>query len=86
MHPFRAAFRLPLVVMRHHELLMAFVRRELRARIEGSTLGRVWPVVPARCSLCHLLPGVRSHPENRFQAMSWHRMDLMERVGAPLFI
>jgi ABC-type polysaccharide/polyol phosphate export permease len=45
MHPFRAAFRLPLVVVRHHELLMAFVRRELRARIEGSALGRVWPVI-----------------------------------------
>lgn len=45
MHPLRAAFRLPLVVVKHHELLSAFVRRELRARIEGSTLGRVWPVV-----------------------------------------
>ena len=45
MHPLRAALRLPLVVVQHHELLMAFVRRELKARIEGSMLGRVWPVV-----------------------------------------
>ncbi len=45
MHPLRDAFRLPQVVVRYHELLTAFVRRELRARIEGSMLGRVWPVV-----------------------------------------
>jgi lipopolysaccharide transport system permease protein len=45
MHPLRAAFRLPLVVIKHRELLMAFVHRELKARIEGSMLGRVWPVI-----------------------------------------
>jgi lipopolysaccharide transport system permease protein len=45
MQPILDAFRLPLVVTRYRELLMAFVRRELKARIEGSMLGRVWPVV-----------------------------------------
>jgi len=45
MHPLRDAFRLPLVMVRYRELLSAFVRRELRARVEGSLLGRIWPVV-----------------------------------------
>ena len=40
-----AALRLPLVIAQHQELLMAFVRRELKARIEGSVLGQVWPIV-----------------------------------------
>ncbi|MHC4844972.1 MAG: ABC transporter permease [Planctomycetota bacterium] len=39
------AFRLPAVLLRYRELLGAFVRRELKARIEGSILGRVWPVL-----------------------------------------
>lgn len=39
-----AALRLPLVLAGYRELLGAFVRRELKARIEGSILGRVWPV------------------------------------------
>jgi lipopolysaccharide transport system permease protein len=39
-----AALRLPLVLVRYRELLGAFMRRELKARIEGSILGRVWPV------------------------------------------
>lgn len=45
MHALAAAFRLPSVVLGHRELLSAFVRRELRARIEGSVLGRLWPVI-----------------------------------------
>ena len=45
LNPLRDALKLPAVVIRHRELLGAFVRRELRARIEGSLLGRVWPVV-----------------------------------------
>jgi len=44
MNALTAALRLPVVLVRYHELLGAFVRRELRARIEGSILGRVWPV------------------------------------------
>jgi len=39
-----AALRLPLVLSRYRELLTAFVKRELRSRIEGSVLGRIWPV------------------------------------------
>jgi lipopolysaccharide transport system permease protein len=44
MNPLLAALRLPVVLVRYRELLGAFVRRELKARIEGSILGRVWPV------------------------------------------
>jgi homopolymeric O-antigen transport system permease protein len=40
-----AAIRLPSVLWRYRELLGAFVRRELKARIEGSILGRIWPVL-----------------------------------------
>lgn len=40
-----ATLRLPLVVARHSELLGSFVKRELRARIQGSILGRFWPVI-----------------------------------------
>lgn len=43
-NPLRDSLRLPTVIVRHRELLGAFVRRELRARIEGSALGRVWPI------------------------------------------
>jgi ABC-type polysaccharide/polyol phosphate export permease len=44
MNALTAALRLPVVLLRYRELLGAFVRRELRARIEGSILGRIWPV------------------------------------------
>lgn len=44
MNALTAALRLPVVLVRYRELLGAFVRRELRARIEGSILGRIWPV------------------------------------------
>jgi ABC-type polysaccharide/polyol phosphate export permease len=40
-----SALRLPAVLLRYRELLGAFVRRELKSRIEGSILGRVWPVL-----------------------------------------
>ena len=45
MNPLTDALRLPLVLVRYRELLSAFVRRELKARVEGSVLGRVWPVI-----------------------------------------
>lgn len=45
MRPLTDALRLPVVLARYRELLGAFVRRELKARIEGSILGRVWPVL-----------------------------------------
>jgi lipopolysaccharide transport system permease protein len=44
MNALTAALRLPVVLVRYRELLSAFVRRELRARVEGSILGRIWPV------------------------------------------
>ena len=40
-----SALLLPVVIWDHRELLVAFVRRELKARIEGSVLGRLWPVI-----------------------------------------
>ncbi len=45
MNSLSAAIRLPAVLLRYRELLGAFVRRELKARVEGSVLGRVWPVL-----------------------------------------
>lgn len=45
MHVLLAALKFPAVVAERRELLVAFVRRELKSRIEGSLLGRVWPVV-----------------------------------------
>jgi len=44
MNVLTAALRLPAVLVRYRELLGAFVRRELRSRIEGSILGRIWPI------------------------------------------
>lgn len=38
-------FTLPAVVLRHRELLGSFVWRDLKARYEGSLLGRLWPVL-----------------------------------------
>jgi len=45
MSPLRDALRLPVLLVEYRELLMSFVKRELRARIEGSILGRLWPVL-----------------------------------------
>ncbi|HTE04991.1 MAG TPA: ABC transporter permease [Planctomycetota bacterium] len=45
MSPLTDALRLPFVVVRYRELLSAFVRRDLKARFEGSILGRIWPVL-----------------------------------------
>ncbi|GJM22384.1 MAG: transport permease protein [Planctomycetota bacterium] len=45
MKPLRQALAFPAVMFRHHELLVAFVHRELKARIEGSMLGRLWPII-----------------------------------------
>jgi ABC-type polysaccharide/polyol phosphate export permease len=40
---FVEAFRFPAVALRYKDVLGAFVRRELKARYEGSLLGRLWP-------------------------------------------
>ena len=45
MNSLSSSLRLPAVLLRYRELLSAFVRRELKARVEGSILGRVWPVL-----------------------------------------
>ena len=37
--------RLPQVCWRHRELLASFVVRDLKARYEGSLLGRLWPLL-----------------------------------------
>jgi len=38
-------FCFPLLLVKHRELLWSFIRRELKARLEGSILGRMWPVL-----------------------------------------
>lgn len=40
-----AVFDLPYVICTQRELLWAFVWRDLKARYEGSLLGRLWPVL-----------------------------------------
>lgn len=37
--------QLPVLAVRHRELLGSFVWRDLKARYEGSLLGRLWPVL-----------------------------------------
>jgi ABC-type polysaccharide/polyol phosphate export permease len=39
------ALRFPAVALRHRDVLAAFVVRDLKARYEGSLLGRLWPVL-----------------------------------------
>jgi len=39
------ALRFPSVAYVHKDVLGAFVRRELKARYQGSLLGRLWPVL-----------------------------------------
>ena len=39
------ALRFPSVALRHSDVLTAFVVRDLKARYEGSLLGRLWPVL-----------------------------------------
>ncbi len=41
----RSVFLLPAIIVRHRELLWSFVRRDLKARYEGSLLGRLWPIL-----------------------------------------
>ncbi|MEW6741226.1 MAG: ABC transporter permease [Planctomycetota bacterium] len=41
----RALFSYPVLLVQHWDLLWAFVWRELRARYEGSLLGRLWPIL-----------------------------------------
>jgi len=41
----RDALRLPTLLYTQRELLTSFVKRELQARIEGSLLGRLWPIL-----------------------------------------
>ena len=36
---------MPVIVVRHRELLWSFIWRDLKARYEGSLLGRLWPVL-----------------------------------------
>ena len=42
---FATLFKLPAVVVRHRELLWSFIWRDLKARYEGSLLGRLWPIL-----------------------------------------
>jgi len=42
---FKQLLELPLLIVRHRELLGSFVWRDLKARYEGSLLGRLWPML-----------------------------------------
>lgn len=42
---FTELLKLPVLIVRHRELLGSFVWRDLKARYEGSLLGRLWPVL-----------------------------------------
>ena len=37
--------RFPAIAFQHRDILGSFVRRELKARYQGSLLGRLWPVL-----------------------------------------
>lgn len=41
----REVLTLPAIIVRHRELLGSFIWRDLRARYEGSLLGRLWPIL-----------------------------------------
>jgi len=41
----KSIFAFPWLLIKHWELLWSFVLRELRAKFEGSVLGRFWPVL-----------------------------------------
>lgn len=41
----RDTLDLPVLMWRHRELLWSFVWRDLKARYEGSLLGRLWPLI-----------------------------------------
>jgi ABC-type polysaccharide/polyol phosphate export permease len=45
MSTLRDALLLPRLLVSQRELLFSFVKRELQSRIEGSLLGRLWPVL-----------------------------------------
>ncbi|MFH0945701.1 MAG: ABC transporter permease [Planctomycetota bacterium] len=38
-------FNMPGILIRHRELLWSFIWRDLKARYEGSLLGRLWPIL-----------------------------------------
>ncbi len=42
---FTELLKLPLLMVRHRDLLGSFVWRDLKARYEGSLLGRLWPLL-----------------------------------------
>lgn len=42
---FTELLKLPVLIVRHRELLGSFIWRDLKARYEGSLLGRLWPVL-----------------------------------------
>jgi len=39
------SLRFPAVALRHRDILRAFVARDIKARYEGSMLGRLWPLL-----------------------------------------
>ena len=45
-------FSLPAILVRHRELLGSFIWRDLKARYEGSLLGRLWPILNPLILFC----------------------------------
>lgn len=45
-------FDLPILCFRHRELLWSFIFRDLKARYEGSLLGRLWPIINPLLLFC----------------------------------
>jgi len=70
------ALRFPRIALRHHELLGAFVRRDLQARYAGSLLGKLWPVLQPL-----LLLGVFSLVFAGILQIPFHREGVPTAVG-----
>ena len=49
---FLRLFDLPALCWRHRELLWSFIFRDLKARYEGSLLGRLWPILNPLLLFC----------------------------------
>jgi lipopolysaccharide transport system permease protein len=70
--------RFPAVAFHHRDVLSAFVRRDLKARYEGSMLGRIWPVFQPV-----LLLGVYSLVFSGLLNVSFARPGFPPLVGGP---
>ena len=75
---FNQALRFPAVAFRHRDVLGAFVRRDIKARYEGSLLGRIWPLFQPV-----LLLGVYSLVFSGIMNLGFTRPGFKPLVGGP---